>query len=472
MSQSDSLHQHLVRFLGQENQNLELNIRDPRRETLRENWQKQLAAADLLFTLHRRAKRSGGLGPAFDSQLLPTQHLQTSQKRLAWWNCTSQSNADVSLKHKHGRLVLEVPLPSRNEKCLFFLQPMLMTVGDLIADLQREDSGAAASILSAAVALPDGQRVANTTLLDTLLETDFQLVVNNQVFTVSAPEKVITSREHARDMEDMKHVVHLLHAALHLPEHHLLQERHLLERMDNIKQELSPLEQTKAALSRTAEFHTSRTLWTGMALLSVQGGALGWLTWWVYSWDVMEPDYVYPDAQDRQFLRYFYKGAKKKQFNVEKYNKLKDELEQSHSQLNAAICFQVEEDLRRLKYPNQLQLPLEQIRAKPTEDCRIDESVERGALCPGRRRWFTSFVPEILPTRICPISLKHRQGVFLWALVSLIPQQADGKGGRRGEKTCGKCRRVRESNPRRPRRGLKASKCGLRYPYTTTARPP
>ncbi|XP_043969274.1 calcium uniporter regulatory subunit MCUb, mitochondrial-like [Gambusia affinis] len=283
---------------------------------------------------------------------------------------SSTPSGDVSLKHKHGRLVLEVPLPSRNEKCLFFLQPMLMTVGDLIADLQREDSGAAASILSA-----DGQRVANTTLLDTLLETDFQLVVNNQVFTVSAPEKVITSREHARDMEDMKHVVHLLHAALHLPEHHLLQERHLLERMDNIKQELSPLEQTKAALSRTAEFHTSRTLWTGMALLSVQGGALGWLTWWVYSWDVMEPvtyfityatsmgafayyilskqDYVYPDVQDRQFLRYFYKGAKKKQFNVEKYNKLKDELEQ------------VEEDLRRLKYPNQLQLPLEQIRAKP-----------------------------------------------------------------------------------------------------------
>lgn len=45
----------------------------------------------------------------------------------------------------------------------------------------------------------------------------------------------------------------------------------------------------KAQLSHTAEFHSSRVLWTGMALLSVQGGALAWLTWWVYSWDVMEP---------------------------------------------------------------------------------------------------------------------------------------------------------------------------------------
>lgn len=56
--------------------------------------------------------------------------------------------SDVSLKYKHGRLVLEVPLPSRNEKCLFFLRPMLMSVGDLITDLQREDPGAAASVLS------------------------------------------------------------------------------------------------------------------------------------------------------------------------------------------------------------------------------------------------------------------------------------------------------------------------------------
>lgn len=50
------------------------------------------------------------------------------------------------------------------------------------------------------------------------------------------------SSEHTMEMEDMKHVVQLLHTALHLPEHHLLQERQLLERLDILKQELSPLE--------------------------------------------------------------------------------------------------------------------------------------------------------------------------------------------------------------------------------------
>ncbi|XP_044045590.1 calcium uniporter protein, mitochondrial-like isoform X2 [Siniperca chuatsi] len=283
---------------------------------------------------------------------------------------TLPPSSDVSLKYKYGRLVLEVPLPSRNEKCLFFLRPMLMNVGDLITDLQREDPGATASIYC-----KDGERVANTTLIDALLEKDFQLVINDAVYNVCSPEKVCTSSEHAMGLEDMKHVVHLLHTALHLPEHHLLTERQLLDRLDHLKQELSPLEKMKTQLSHTAEFHTSRVIWTGMALLSVQGGALAWLTWWVYSWDVMEPvtyfityatsigafayyvltkqDYIYPDVKDRQFLHYFYKGASKKKFNVNKYNELKDELTQ------------VEEDLRRLRDPTQFQLPLEQIQPKP-----------------------------------------------------------------------------------------------------------
>ncbi|XP_045903402.1 calcium uniporter protein, mitochondrial-like [Micropterus dolomieu] len=283
---------------------------------------------------------------------------------------TLPPSSDVSLKYKYGRLALEVPLPSRKEKCLFFLRPMLMSVGDLITDLQREDPGATASVLSA-----DGERIANNTLIDALLDKDFQLVINGAVYNVCSPENVCTSSERAVELEDVKHVVHLLHTALHLPQHHLLKERQLLKRLDNLKQELSPLEKIKAQLTHRAAFHTSRVLWTGMALLSVQGGALAWLTWWVYSWDVMEPvtyfityatsigafsyyvltkqDYVYPEVKDRQFLNYFYKGASRKKFDVNKYNELKDELNQ------------VEEDLRRLRDPTQLQLPLEQIQPKP-----------------------------------------------------------------------------------------------------------
>ncbi|XP_059903551.1 calcium uniporter protein, mitochondrial [Gadus macrocephalus] len=282
-------------------------------------------------------------------------------------------SSDASLKYRYGRLVLEVPLPSRKEKCLFFLKPMLMSVGDLIADLQKEDHG----IQTASVFSKDGARVANTTLLDALLDKDFQLVINDVSYHVQTPALGANGgrREHAMEMGDVKHVVHLLHTALHLPDHHVLQERHLLERLDSLKQQLSPLETVKAELALKAESQSSRALWGGMALLSVQGGALAWLTWWVYSWDVMEPvtyfitygtslgifaycvlanqDYIYPAAKDRQFLNYFYKGAKKRSFNVEQYNSLRDELTQ------------VQEDLKRLQSSTQLQLPIQQIQPKP-----------------------------------------------------------------------------------------------------------
>lgn len=276
----------------------------------------------------------------------------------------------VSVQYKHGRPVMEVPLPSRKETCLFFLRPMLMSVGDLITDLQREDPGVTASVLD-----KNGERIANATLIDTLLDQDFQLLINDAAYEVQPPKKEFVSSEHVMELGDMKHMVHLLHTALHLSDHHQLQERQLLERLHGLQQELSPLEEVRAQLSRRAEFHSSRALWAGMALLSVQGGALAWLTWWVYSWDVMEPvtyfityatsigvfsyfvltkqDYVYPDAKDRQFLHYFYKGAKRNGFNIQKYNQLKEQLTL------------VEEDLRRLRNPNQLQLPVEQIQAKP-----------------------------------------------------------------------------------------------------------
>ncbi|KAI4879546.1 hypothetical protein NFI96_028569 [Prochilodus magdalenae] len=217
----------------------------------------------------------------------------------------------------------------------------------------------------------DGVRVASGTPMDTLLNKDFQLHINAVVYNVHSVQTEPLTSERVSNIEDLKNAVHMLHTAVHLPEHHLMKEKELKQKLDILKQELMPLEEMKSRLDLRAERRSSSVLWAGLALLSVQGGALAWLTWWVYSWDVMEPvtyfitystsigiyayyvltkqDYVYPDAKDRQFLHYFYKGARRQQFNVRKYNRLKDELSL------------VEEDLRRLRNPNQLRLPVEQI---------------------------------------------------------------------------------------------------------------
>lgn len=40
--------------------------------------------------------------------------------------------------------------------------------------------------------------------------------------------------------------------------------------------------------------------------MSTQGGALAWLTWWVYSWDIMEPvTYFITYGSAMAFYAYF-----------------------------------------------------------------------------------------------------------------------------------------------------------------------
>lgn len=316
-----------------------------------------------LYGFHRSLPQSCS---AFKTSAIPLQTL--SQWSLPVVYCSTVApSSDLLVEYKHGRPVLALPLPSRQEKCLFHLRPMLSTVSDLIHDIQKEDPG----VSTASVLTTDGVSIASTTPMNTLLNKDFKLCLNGVVYNVQAAPTGTVPSEAVSSVADLKNMVHMLHTALNLPEHHLTKERQLQEKLDILKQELVPLEQIKAHLEMTAEHRSSRAIWVGLALLSAQGGALAWLTWWVYSWDIMEPvtyfitystsigvyayyvltkqDYVYPDAKDRQFLHYFYKGVKKQKFDVEKYNMLKDELAS------------VEVDLKRLRNPNGPQLPVDQM---------------------------------------------------------------------------------------------------------------
>ena len=111
-------------------------------------------------------------------------------------------------------------------------------------------------------------------------------------------------------------------------------------------------------------------------------------------------EYVYPDARDRQYLLFFHKGVKRTRFDIEKYNKLKDDVAEVRVlgdscvfcdvKTNSAVepgsytsyisllgfvtnrsvhiftpppslSLQVELDLKRLRDPLQLQLPVQQL---------------------------------------------------------------------------------------------------------------
>ncbi|XP_041075146.1 calcium uniporter protein, mitochondrial-like [Polyodon spathula] len=298
-------------------------------------------------------------------------------RQLIYWGpykavlySTQALSNDIMVEYRHGLPVISLPLPSWRERCRFSIKPVLMTVGDFLQYIRDEDKG----VDRATILNTDGVQVSVTTPMDILLMNNFQLLINDIIYNVHPPVIDKVSSERVTQMEDVKAIVHRLHVALHLPTHQLLKERELLDKLADIKQQLHPLEEVKGRLVRQAEARTTRLLWAGLAILSIQGGALSWLTWWVYSWDLMEPvtyfitygsaigfysyfvltkqDYVYPDIKDRQFLHYFYRGAKRQRFDVEKYNKLREELAM------------VEQGLKRLREPLKLQQPIQQIEGK------------------------------------------------------------------------------------------------------------
>ncbi|NWI12932.1 MCUB protein, partial [Crypturellus soui] len=277
---------------------------------------------------------------------------------------------EVTVNYRYGLPVVTLTLPTRGERCQFTIKPMAVTVGAFLQDVQREDKG----IEKAEVFARDGSKVSDATLMEVVLMNDFKLVINSKMYSVSTPKKGKLSSEHATEMEDIKSLVHRLFVAIHIEDHQVRKERELLQKLEYLKEQLLPLEQMKDRIAHSADAKTSRLLWVGLALMSTQGGALAWLTWWVYSWDIMEPvtyfitygsamafyayfvltkqDYIYPHAKDRQFLHYFYRQSKSQRFNVQQYNKLKEDLAEA------------EESLRRLRQPLQLRLPIQQINNK------------------------------------------------------------------------------------------------------------
>ncbi|XP_018497081.1 calcium uniporter protein, mitochondrial [Galendromus occidentalis] len=229
----------------------------------------------------------------------------------------------------------------------------------------------------------EGYRIAGNTSIELLLQSPFNLTVNNTVYKVEPPEtQAKLSSEEEESLADVKKLVNRLFENLTVSEHQLEQERKILEKIEQIQFEVGPLEKLKDEVARQSQRRTTIIGWTGLGLMGVQFGVLSRLTWWEYSWDIMEPvtyfvtygtsmaayayfmvtkqDYYLPDVRDREFLKAFWKGAKHRGLDLERYNELRNSL---------AEC---QEELRRLRDPLQKHLPLREI----CDDCVLHKGLE------------------------------------------------------------------------------------------------
>ncbi|KAL1461673.1 hypothetical protein WDU94_013545 [Cyamophila willieti] len=213
----------------------------------------------------------------------------------------------------------------------------------------------------------------------TLSSSPIQSLLNDQNFlkitNVKFPVKPPTDKHPAitveksevkpfqEDLERFSHIRELirqLNEALNVEQHHDQKEKELDKQLETIRKKLEPLENQKHLLELNAGRHANLVKWVGLGMMGVQFGILARLTWWEYSWDIMEPVtyfvtfgtamgvYAYhaiikhPIQKvylDRLYLNEVYKRAKTVGFPLDEYNGLKKE------------CARLEHDLARLRNP-------------------------------------------------------------------------------------------------------------------------
>ncbi|MFH4979829.1 hypothetical protein AB6A40_006538 [Gnathostoma spinigerum] len=282
----------------------------------------------------------------------------------------------VSIRYEHGFPIFTMPLPSRKELCQFTLRPVSDTVAKFCDDLISEDKGIDLVVFY----LEDGTRIAGCTPIENLLRLKkIRLRINDTIYTVSPPERsgedLKETSSSLNTLDDIKSTVASLHAVLNLREYKASYERRLREELEQIEQRLHSLEKQKLAIDKECESHSEKILWSTFAAMGIQMGLFARLTWWEYSWDIMEPityfatyatvigslgyylytrqSFEYPEVKDRIYTLYFHKRAVARKFDVVRYNKLiqrakmlRHDLERLHDPLSSPFCPSLNIDLK------------------------------------------------------------------------------------------------------------------------------
>lgn len=255
---------------------------------------------------------------------------------------TDGATSNVTVIYHRGLPKITVPLPSRKEYCIFILKPITHTVGDFIQMLKKEDGG----IDRASVTTIDGIRIGSNNTIESLMENDFRLIINDTEYLVQPPLHDKHTMENIEKLSDIQTLIGQLYETFHVREHHVNMEKHVLTKLEAVRLELEPLEQKLQEIETTADRRANIFFFVCLVLMSIQLSGLARLTWWEYSWDIMEPvtyfvnygttmllfiyfiltkqEYILPDVMNRRQLITLHKKAKKLGFNLNHYNYLKD----------------------------------------------------------------------------------------------------------------------------------------------------
>lgn len=92
-----------------------------------------------------------------------------------------------------------------------------------------------------------------------------------------------------QDLDEIRKLVSKLYLHLNVEQFDAEREHEITRKMELVKNELIPMEKVREELELKAKKHTNRMIWLGLGMMCVQMGIMARLTWFDYSWDIVEP---------------------------------------------------------------------------------------------------------------------------------------------------------------------------------------
>ena len=230
---------------------------------------------------------------------------------------SSQDQGGAKLEYSNGHVKLTLTLPSRRERCAFTLRPVNDTVKHFIDYLKVEDKSVEKVTLYSSgkfnyihsrktiykvhfnnrciiivyLLKKDGVRIAQHTPIGSLVTRPFTIRIDDASVSIQPPKSAAHSEELQRDsdLNELRNLVAKLYTQLNVGEHEAAREHEIAKRLEVLRCELEPLERERHELTLKAKKHTNRMVWLGMGLMGVQVGIMARLTYFDYSWDIVEP---------------------------------------------------------------------------------------------------------------------------------------------------------------------------------------
>ena len=265
---------------------------------------------------------------------------------------------NIELQLRDGYPCFKLPLASRQGTVLLHLNPVTDTVGSVVSHIKQEDPG----LEQVELLTPEGDRLALSSPVRQLLYGNFDLQLNDKHYRVNVSDQLAlipgtdAGTRLKGELGEVKNAIHRLYVSLNVDRHQLQLEQELKSRAEVLNEQLRPFEEAKAQLEQKAWMYTHACIWGGLGVMGVNAGLVGYLTWFVLSWDIVEPfsyiitfstsilfytyfvlsrqDPSYPDARSRIFYLNFYRAARKQNFSVAEYNSMKTELESVKKRLD------------------------------------------------------------------------------------------------------------------------------------------